>query len=112
MTRFRRDQHGAAAVEFAFLLPVLIVILLVVQIWLFSATLDAYLAGHRTVALPAAVVMPGAVCDRLLAVPWIPKPWSGLAVNVPVYDATTPTASDAALNVQVYVAGSDPVATR
>ena len=35
---------------------VLILILLIVQIWLFSATLQSYLAGHRTVALPAAVV--------------------------------------------------------
>ena len=35
---------------------VLILILLVVQIWLFSATLDSYLAGHRSVALPAAIV--------------------------------------------------------
>jgi hypothetical protein len=35
---------------------VLILILLIVQIWLFSATLQSYLAGHRTVALPAASV--------------------------------------------------------
>ena len=34
---------------------VLILILLVVQIWPFSATLDSYLAGHRSVALPAAI---------------------------------------------------------
>ena len=34
----------------------LIIILLVVQIWLLSATLAAYLAGHRASVLPAAVV--------------------------------------------------------
>jgi len=34
----------------------LIVILLMVQIWLLSATLDAYLSGHREVALPGALV--------------------------------------------------------
>ena len=38
----------------------LIVILLIVQIWLLSATLEGYLAGHREVALP------GAVCSGLL----------------------------------------------
>jgi len=34
----------------------LIVILLIVQIWLLSATLAAYLAGHRATVLPAAIV--------------------------------------------------------
>ena len=34
----------------------LIVILLIVQMWLLSATLAAYLAGHRGSVLPAAVV--------------------------------------------------------
>ena len=34
----------------------LITILLVVQIWLLSATLAAYLAGHSASVLPAAVV--------------------------------------------------------
>ena len=34
----------------------LIIILLIVQIWLLSAALDAYLAGHREAALPAAIV--------------------------------------------------------
>jgi hypothetical protein len=34
----------------------LIAILLIVQIWLLSATLSAYLAGHRASVLPAAVV--------------------------------------------------------
>lgn len=34
----------------------LIVILLIVQIWLLSATLEAYLAGHRDAAVPGAVI--------------------------------------------------------
>ncbi len=33
----------------------LIVVLLVVQIWLLSATLESFLAGHRQTSLPAAV---------------------------------------------------------
>ena len=34
----------------------LIVLLLIVQIWLLSATLESYLAGHREAALPGAVI--------------------------------------------------------
>ncbi|HUI58171.1 MAG TPA: DUF6755 family protein [Bryobacteraceae bacterium] len=34
----------------------LIVILLIVQIWLLSATLEMFLAGHREVALPGAIL--------------------------------------------------------
>ncbi len=34
----------------------LIVVLLVVQIWLLSATLDTYLAGRHSAAVPAAVI--------------------------------------------------------
>jgi hypothetical protein len=34
----------------------LIVILLIVQMWLLSATLAAYLAGHRGSVVPAAIV--------------------------------------------------------
>src|SRR5262245_55097575 len=34
----------------------LIIVLLIVQMWLLSATLDAYLAGHTDVVLPAAVI--------------------------------------------------------
>ena len=34
----------------------LIVILLVVQIWLLTATLDSYLAGRHKVALPTAII--------------------------------------------------------
>jgi hypothetical protein len=34
----------------------LIVILLIVQMWLLSATLEAFLGGHHRVVLPAAIV--------------------------------------------------------
>ena len=34
----------------------LIVVLLVIQIWLLSATLDSYLANHHGAVLPAAVI--------------------------------------------------------
>jgi hypothetical protein len=34
----------------------LIVLLLIVQIWLLSATLESYLAGHREAALPGAII--------------------------------------------------------
>jgi hypothetical protein len=33
----------------------LIILLLMVQVWLLSATLDAYLAGHSDAALPGAL---------------------------------------------------------
>jgi len=34
----------------------MIAVLLIVQMWLLSATLEAFLAGRRSVALPAALV--------------------------------------------------------
>ncbi len=34
----------------------LMILLLIVQIWLLSATLDAYLAGHKEVVLPGAII--------------------------------------------------------
>jgi hypothetical protein len=34
----------------------LVAILLITQIWLLSATLDVYLAGHHDAALPGAIV--------------------------------------------------------
>ena len=34
----------------------LIAILLIVQIWLLSATLESFLAGHREAAVPGAVI--------------------------------------------------------
>jgi uncharacterized membrane-anchored protein len=39
----------------------LIVIILVVQVWLLSATLDSYLAGHIETALPSAIAS-GILC--------------------------------------------------
>lgn len=39
--------HGAMA---------LIIFLLIVQMWLLSATMEAFLAGHRETALPAVIV--------------------------------------------------------
>jgi hypothetical protein len=34
----------------------LIIFLLIVQMWLLSATMEAFLAGHRETALPAVIV--------------------------------------------------------
>lgn len=47
------QRRGLTAIDGAI---ALIVLLLIVQIWLLSAALDAYLAGHRDAALPAAIV--------------------------------------------------------
>ena len=33
----------------------LLILLLIVQVWTLSATLDAFLAGHRNAALPGAI---------------------------------------------------------
>jgi hypothetical protein len=44
-TPTRRSAIGAAAV--------FVVVLLAVQMWLLTATLESYLAGHHDVALPA-----------------------------------------------------------
>jgi hypothetical protein len=47
-------QHrGLTAIDGAM---ALIVILLIVQIWLLSATLESYLAGHRDAAIPGAII--------------------------------------------------------
>jgi len=35
---------------------VLIVMVLVIQMWLLTATLESYLAGHHSAALPGAVI--------------------------------------------------------
>jgi hypothetical protein len=47
------QRRGLTAIDGAI---ALIVVLLMVQIWLLSAALEAYLAGHRDAALPAAIV--------------------------------------------------------
>jgi hypothetical protein len=46
-------RRGLTAIDGAMML---IVILLIVQIWLVSATLESFLAGHREAALPAAIL--------------------------------------------------------
>jgi hypothetical protein len=45
--------RGLTAIDGAM---VLIIVLLVVQIWLLSATLESYLAGHRDAAVPGAII--------------------------------------------------------
>jgi hypothetical protein len=47
------DRAGLVAIDGAL---ALIAVLLIVQMWLLSATLEAFLAGRRSVALPAAIV--------------------------------------------------------
>jgi hypothetical protein len=47
------QTRGLTAIDGAM---ALIILLLVVQMWLLSATLDAYLAGHGDAALPGAVI--------------------------------------------------------
>ena len=53
-----QQRRGLTAID---AITALIVILLVVQIWLLSATLDAFLAGHGETALPGAAVS-GVLC--------------------------------------------------
>jgi predicted Co/Zn/Cd cation transporter (cation efflux family) len=57
------QRRGLTAID---AITALIVILLVVQIWLLSAALDAFLAGHTETALPAAIVS-GILCAGCLA---------------------------------------------
>ena len=47
------QSRGLTAIDGAM---VLIIVLLVVQIWLLSATLESYLAGHRHAAVPGAII--------------------------------------------------------
>ena len=47
------ERHGLTAIDGAL---ALVVLLLVVQMWLLSAALEAYLGGHPETALPAAIV--------------------------------------------------------
>ncbi len=50
-------RRGTTALDGA---AALLVLLLMVQVWLLSATLDAYLAGHTDAALP------GAICSGII----------------------------------------------
>jgi uncharacterized protein DUF6755 len=47
------QSRGLTAIDGAM---VLIVVLLIVQIWLLSATLESFLAGHREAAVPGAII--------------------------------------------------------
>ncbi len=47
------QQKGLTAIDGAMLL---VVLLLMVQIWLLSATLEAFLAGHLEAAIPGAII--------------------------------------------------------
>jgi len=47
-----KQRRGLAAIDGAI---TLIVILLIVQIWLLSATVETFLAGHTGAVLPAAI---------------------------------------------------------
>ena len=47
------QSRGLTAIDGAM---VLIIVLLIVQIWLLSATLESYLAGHRDAAVPGAII--------------------------------------------------------
>jgi predicted Co/Zn/Cd cation transporter (cation efflux family) len=47
-----RQSRGLTAIDGAM---ALIILLLIVQVWLLSATLDAFLAGIREAALPGAI---------------------------------------------------------
>ncbi len=51
--RFPPERRGLTAIDGAL---ALIAVLLIVQMWLLTATLESYLAGHHGVALPAMLV--------------------------------------------------------
>ena len=53
MTSPPPQSRGLTAIDGAM---VLIVVLLILQIWLLSATLETFLAGHREAALPGAII--------------------------------------------------------
>lgn len=47
------QKRGLTAIDGAL---AIIALLLIVQMWLLTATLESYLAGHREVVLPAAII--------------------------------------------------------
>ena len=53
MSEPRQTARGLTALDGAISL---IAILLIVQMWLLTATLEAFLAGHREAAMPGAVL--------------------------------------------------------
>jgi predicted Co/Zn/Cd cation transporter (cation efflux family) len=46
-------RRGLTAIDAAMLL---VIVILIVQMWLLTASLESYLAGHTGVALPAALI--------------------------------------------------------
>jgi hypothetical protein len=48
-----KQRRGLVAIDGAM---ALIAVLLIVQVWLLSATLETYLAGHAGAVLPAAII--------------------------------------------------------
>jgi len=46
------EHRGLSAIDGAM---ALMIVLLIVQVWLLSATLDAFLAGHHAAAIPGAI---------------------------------------------------------
>lgn len=58
-----RQGRGLTAID---AVTALLVILLVIQMWLLSATLDAYLAGHAETALAGAIAS-GILCAACFA---------------------------------------------
>jgi predicted Co/Zn/Cd cation transporter (cation efflux family) len=56
-------RRGLTAIDAAMLL---VIVILIVQMWLLTATLESYLAGHTSVALPAALIS-GALSAACLA---------------------------------------------
>jgi hypothetical protein len=53
MNQNRPQARGLTAIDAAM---VLVIVLLIVQIWLLSATLESFLAGHRDAAVPGAII--------------------------------------------------------
>jgi hypothetical protein len=53
-----QQNRGLTAID---AVTALVVIILVVQVWLLSATLDSFLAGHIETAMPAAIAS-GLLC--------------------------------------------------
>ena len=58
-----QQNRGLTAID---AVTALLVIMLVFQIWLLSATLDTYLAGHTATALPGAIIS-GLLCAACFA---------------------------------------------
>ena len=58
-----QQRRGLTAID---AITALLVILLTVQVWLLSATLDAFLAGHAETAIPGAIVS-GVLCGACFA---------------------------------------------